>query len=153
MKIVLASDNHGNLNAINKILDKEPNGDYYWHLGDSCIEDINLIKPFISVRGNNDFDPSLPSQRIIELNNHRFLLIHGHRHLTWDLEFLYEYAKEMNCDVVLYGHTHIYDYRKIDDVLFINPGSCSRNRDGQDPTYAVLELNNDKIEVIKKYVG
>lgn len=152
MKIVVASDNHGNISALRKIVFKHPNADYYWHLGDSCVEDVTVIRPFISVKGNNDWDLSLPSQRIIELNNHRFLLIHGHRQLTWDLEYLHEYAKNLNCDVVLYGHTHIFDDRIKDGIHFINPGSCSHNRDGDDPTYCVIEFNDKDIKVIKKYV-
>lgn len=152
MKIVLASDNHGNVNAIRKIVIDNPNADYYWHLGDSCVEDIYTIRPFISVRGNNDYDPSLPNQRIMELEGHRFLLVHGHRHLTWDLEFLHQYAKGLNCDVVLYGHTHIYDDREVDGIRFINPGSCSHNRDGQNPTYAILDIKHGSIKVSKRFV-
>lgn len=152
MKIVVASDNHGNISALRKIVFKHPNADYYWHLGDSCVEDVSILKPFVSIRGNNDYDPSLPNQRIIELLGHRFLLVHGHRHLTFDYKFLKDYAKENKCDIVLYGHTHIFDVRQIDDIKLINPGSCSHNRDGEEPTYCVIELNHNDIKVIKEYV-
>lgn len=153
MKIVVASDNHGNINAIRKIVIDNPDGDYYWHLGDSCVEDIDTLRPFISVRGNNDYSPLLPNQRIFELEGHRILLIHGHRYIMWNLDYLYEYAKQIQCDVVLYGHTHIYDDRVIDDIHFINPGSCTHNRNGEEPTYCIIELKNKDIRVYKRFVG
>lgn len=153
MKIVLCSDNHGNIAAVREILMQNPHADYYWHLGDSCIDDITLLRPFISVRGNNDYDLSLPNQRIIEIDNYRFLLLHGHHHITWNLDYLYLYAKSLNCNVVLYGHTHVFDNREIEGIHFINPGSCSHNRDGDNPTYAIIEIRNNELKVIKKYVG
>lgn len=153
MKIVVASDNHGNLSAIRKIIMDNPNADYYWHLGDSCLEDINSLRPFISIRGNNDYDISLPLQRVIDIDNHKILLIHGHKHIYGDLSYLYEYAKSLNCDIVLYGHTHMYDDREYKGVRFINPGSCSFNRDGDEPTYCILDINKDSIKAIKKYVN
>lgn len=153
MKVALASDNHGNINAIRKIIIDNPQCDYYWHLGDSCFEDTSVLRPFISIRGNNDYDASLPLQRIIEVESHRFLLIHGHRHILWDLSELYYHAKELRCDIVLYGHTHVFDDRMIEGIRFINPGSCSHNRNGEDPTYALLDIRNSEIKVIKKYVG
>lgn len=152
MKIIVASDNHGNFNAIRKILIDNPNADYYWHLGDSCFDDLTLLRPFISINGNNDYNSSLPNQRIIELGNFRFLLIHGHRQLSPDMEYFVKYAKEANCNIVLYGHTHIFDNRIIEGIHFINPGSCSFNRDGDEPTYCLIEINNNELNVTKKYV-
>lgn len=149
MKIVVCSDNHSNFSALAKILADNPNADFYWHLGDSESETIDKISPFVSVLGNNDY-LDLPVYRIIEVGNHRFLLTHGHRYLRNDLNTLYYLAKENNCDVVLYGHTHMFSDYSYNGVRFINPGSCSHNRDGSDPSYVVLNLKGNDINLVKK---
>ncbi len=152
MKIVVCSDNHSNIDALRKIVDDNPNCDYYWHLGDSEAFDEKELYPFFSVLGNNDY-LNLPYCRIIELRKHRILLSHGHRHLRGDLHTFYYYAKENDCDVVLYGHTHMFSDYTYNDVRFINPGSCSRNRDGSDPSYIILNIDEvGNIKVIKKFV-
>ncbi len=149
MKIVLCSDNHSNFLALDKILSDNPNADYYWHLGDSESNSIDRLSPFVSVLGNNDY-LDLPIYRVIEACNHRFLLTHGHRFLGNDLNALYYLAKENNCDVVLYGHTHMFSDYSYNGVRFINPGSCSHNRDGNKPTYVILNINNKNIKLVKK---
>lgn len=149
MKIVLCSDNHSNFLALDKILSDNPNADYYWHLGDSESNSIDRLSPFVSVLGNNDY-LDLPIYRVIEACNHRFLLTHGHRFLGNDLNALYYLAKENNCDVVLYGHTHMFSDYSYNGVRFINPGSCSHNRDGSKPSYVILNINNKNIKLVKK---
>lgn len=153
MKIVLCSDNHSNLNAIKKILNDNPDADYYWHLGDSeSFDPVKELSPFISVKGNNDMSNDLPVYKVIETGNHRFLLTHGHRYMWGSLEGLYLLAKEQNCDIVLFGHTHMFHNEKFDGVTFINPGSCSHNRNGEAPTYCVIEANENVFKITKKYV-
>ncbi len=149
MKIVLCSDNHSNFLVLDKILSDNPNADYYWHLGDSESESIDRLLPFVSVLGNNDY-LKLPIYRVIEVDKHRFLLTHGHRFLRNDLNTLLYLAKENNCDVVLYGHTHIFSDVSYKGVRFINPGSCSHNRDGSKPTYAILDIQDKDIKLLKR---
>ncbi len=151
MKIVVCSDNHSNFLVLNKILADNPNCDYYWHLGDSEADSKDKLSPFVTVLGNNDY-LDLPVYRVIEVGNHRFLLTHGHRYLRGDLNALYYLAKENNCDVVLYGHTHMFSDYSYNGVRFINPGSCSHNRDGSKPSYAVLNVSDKDIKLLKKVI-
>ena len=147
MKIVLCSDNHSNFSVLDKILADNTNADYYWHLGDSESESVDRLSPFVSVLGNNDY-LDLPIYRVIEACNHRFLLTHGHRFLGNDLNTLYYLAKENNCDVVLYGHTHMFSDYSYNGVRFINPGSCSHNRDGSKPTYVILNISDKDLKLV-----
>lgn len=149
MKIVLCSDNHSNFSVLAKILALNPDGDYYWHLGDSESKTVDRLSPFVSVLGNNDY-LDLPIYRVIEVGKHRFLLTHGHRFLSSDLNTLYYLAKQNDCDVVLYGHTHMFSDISYNGVRFINPGSCSHNRDGSKPSYALLNIRDKDIEAVKK---
>ena len=152
MKIVVCSDNHSSVKTLEKILKDNPNCDYYWHLGDSEAFSEKELYPFISVQGNNDY-LNLPYCRIIEVGKHRFMLTHGHRHLRGDLNTFYHYAKSNQCDVVLYGHTHMFSDYTYNDVRFINPGSCLYNRDGSEACYAILNINEKgNIKVLKKLV-
>ena len=141
MKIVVASDNHGSKENLNRIVNIEYNGDYYFHLGDSDLEEKD-IKPFISVKGNVDYF-NYPKERVIEISNHRFLLLHSNNSYNNDLNLLVNKAKESDCDVVLFGHAHVFYCNTINGVLLVNPGSCLYNRDGTKASYALLHIGND----------
>lgn len=139
MKIVVCSDNHRNYDVLSKILSDNPDADYYFHLGDSEME-IEEVSPFLSVRGNVDFDYSFSYDRIIDIMNHSFYLIHGNSY-GGDPNLLARAGKMNDCDVVLFGHTHSYLDTEIDGVRLINPGSCSRQKDGTPNSYAILFID------------
>lgn len=42
-------------------------------------------------------------------------------------------------DVLLHGHTHVLRAERKDGILILNPGSVSIPKEGNPPTYAVLE--------------
>ena len=42
-------------------------------------------------------------------------------------------------DVLLHGHTHVLRADRVGDILILNPGSVSIPKEGNPPTYAVLE--------------
>ena len=64
MKILLVSDNHGDYQALDQLVNKYPNMDLYLHAGDSE-QDEWSIKPFISVRGNCDHYYDFPNYLVI----------------------------------------------------------------------------------------
>lgn len=53
-------------------------------------------------------------------------------------------------DVLLHGHTHVLKAEQTGDVLVLNPGSVSIPKEGNPPTYAVLE---DGVFTIKDFEG
>lgn len=151
MKIVLASDSHGDRLALMRIIYSNNDADYYWHLGDSQEMDASFITPFMSVRGNCDQDRSLPLERVIELAGHKILLMHGHTHFDGSIVSLARHAKELDCDILLFGHTHIFMAEEVMGVYCINPGSCRSPRDSDMPTYALLYLDDEgNVRVEKK---
>ena len=153
MKIVLCSDNHSNLDVIKKIASLNNDADYYWHLGDSeSFDALNELKPFIGVRGNNDCDLNLPKIKIVSIDNFHFLLVHGHEQIRGNYMGLYNLAIEKNCNVVLYGHTHLFDDFDYNGIRFINPGSCLYNRNGEGPTYALINTDGKSLKLIKKHI-
>ena len=151
-RIVLAGDNHGDLDSIHRILMENPKADYYLHTGDCCLDPM-LISPFVSVSGNNDYSwkYDLPKYRVIDVDEHKVLLIHGHGYV-YSLDSLVYKAKEENCDIVLFGHTHCFFDEVIGGVHLINPGSTYYNRNGEDPCYCVLDIIGDNIKISRKFI-
>ena len=141
LKICLCSDNHGDLNSINRILCDNPACDYYFHCGDSMLPPEE-IEPFISVEGNNDWSYDYPKERLIELSGHRILIFHGTGY-TFAKNLMIDKAKSVNADIVLFGHTHTFTDKVMNNIHFINPGSTLYNRDLTSPSYARLYLMED----------
>ena len=148
LRICLASDNHGNMEAIYRILSENQQCDYYLHCGDACADPEDM-SPFACVKGNNDWDTDYPRIRIFETRFHRIMMIHGDGY-TYFLNRLAKKAKEEKCNIVFYGHTHTFKDEYIDGVRLINPGSCSYNRDFSTPCYAIVTINDDGNMIVEK---
>lgn len=145
-KIVVMSDNHGDEAIIPYILENESDADAYIHLGDSEFSDLDLLEGFICVSGNNDWEIDLPRGLIVDIEDLKFLLMHGQNFGYFDKqERMYQVLVDNECDVLLSGHTHMPDFEEYKDKIFINPGSTSWPRGGSNPSYAVLYVD-------KKYV-
>lgn len=145
MKIVLCSDNHGNISQLKRILNDNQKADYYLHCGDSQMNDVDL-RPFVSVKGNNDYGSYFPDFKVFEILNHRILMIHGNRYIFMNsFILLAKKARELACDMVFFGHTHIFFDDYVDGIRMINPGSCFYNRDGSAPSYVTIEMDETNI--------
>ena len=146
LKICLCSDNHGDLSSIEKIKTDNPMCDYYFHCGDSSCDEI-LLRPFVSVEGNNDWDADYPRMRKFEIGGHKILLLHGDGY-TYALSGLVNKAKHEECDTVFFGHTHEFLDEEYKGVRLINPGSTCFNRDYSSPSYALITIaENGNIDV------
>lgn len=147
IKIVLVSDNHFNSAVLKYILYKEQDADMYLHCGDSEMTMKELL-PFVSVKGNNDYDYEMPRQRFFDVLGHRILMLHGDPYVSSISDRgLIEKAKKEKADVVFYGHTHRYDDHTSEGIRMINPGSCNMNRDMTLPSYAKITIDEGYIDV------
>lgn len=156
MKYMIVSDIHGNIYSLNKVLDifvKERCskllilGDLFNYGIDLNREDIinrlNLMKDnIICVRGNCDnnitgvdFDMSYINN--INLNNKNIFMTHGHLYNK-------EYLMNLDVNIIITGHTHIACIEKVNNKLFINPGSISKSRSGEN-SFAIIDENNVSI--------
>ena len=152
-KIVLVSDNHSDMEVLRKIYEANQDADYFLHCGDSEKKPADLL-PFISIRGNNDTGYDFPLELIYEIEDHRILMLHGHRHLTLTSNdnLIYK-ALQDEVDLCFYGHTHIYADYETKGIRFVNPGSCWWNRDGSEPSFAIVYLDGPNIKVEKKVIS
>jgi len=151
MKILLVSDTHRRISPLIKTIENEK-FDVLFFLGDN-VEDgeeianrLNIREKYI-VRGNGDFYTSYPDKIVVEMLGHRMILVHGHReNVKLDLKQLMVLAKKEDADSVFFGHTHIASIDRIEDILFLNPGSPTFPR-GSDykKTFAILDVTKDHI--------
>lgn len=153
MKVVVVSDTHGRIkdfiDAISNISDIE----YIIHLGDT-VSDAKKIQmethlPMFVVRGNNDYmDDNTPWTQVISLEGHKILLTHGHRErVNFGISNLVYQAKEINANMVMYGHTHVYLYGEVDGIKVLNPGSAGYDRGGEYESFVLMEVEENKINI------
>ncbi|MBI5683255.1 MAG: metallophosphoesterase [Deltaproteobacteria bacterium] len=131
MKIGLISDTHDNMTAIKKAVayfNKE-RVDAVIHAGDFvapfAADEFNKLNcPFIGVFGNNDGEVKgltntlkgriyKPPKEII-LGGKKIIIVH-------DIKIL---PKNIDADIVVYGHLHKQKSEMIGKTLYINPGEA-----------------------------
>lgn len=145
MKIVVFSDVHGRKMLLERILRFNPDADSFLSLGDSELTlDYLLDLDIIGVKGNYPRDPGLGYDHYMIFNKQKFMLTHGHKYgVQRGLKKLALKAFNEEVNVVLYGHTHIAKATCINRVLFLNPGSVYRTRNELQPSYCIMNIEED----------
>ena len=146
IKITVLSDTHGNLTDIDKLLTIMSESDFVFHLGDHFDDMRNVYSQLkhklYRVHGNCDWGSN--KELVLPIGEHNFLITHGDLYgVKSGFDRIVKRAKEENCSVVLYGHTHVADVRKQDGVLLINPGTLSKYSTKKSFCYIIV--NGDKI--------
>ena len=163
MKYMIISDIHGDIYNLNKVLDiyLKEQCDKLIILGDlfnygidlnrdDVINRLNLMKDsIIYVRGNCDNNIngilfSSPYIEEIELNNKPTLLTHGH---LYNKNYLFG----SNYDIIISGHTHVASIEKENNKLFLNPGSISKSRRGEN-SFIILDNNTVYVKNINNKI-
>lgn len=146
MKILILSDSHGCVEAMETVVAREK-PQAMVHLGDLWADGKQLGKlfpgiPLYQVAGNCDrygWEPGQDQILTRSLDDVVIYMTHGHLHgVKLSLLRLRLAAKEAGAQVALFGHTHRSFCRNQGGVLLINPGSCG----GSSGTYAVLETGH-----------
>ena len=124
MKIIVFSDSHRDIAAMNRIIETE-NPDLIFHLGDlerDCGK-LNTSVRIIKVRGNCDHGSAEVTERFLDFGNVKILMTHGHEYgVKSGIARLEASGREQGADIVLYGHTHKAYLHKTDDLITMNPG-------------------------------
>ncbi|ASI99084.1 metallophosphoesterase [Thermococcus celer] len=127
--------------------------DLILHTGDvtshELLERLEEFAPVIAVRGNADH-LNLPEERVIDAEEAKIGLLHGHQFLSLNAQFLTLKALDMGVDVLVFGHTHrfYYDTYSVhgNRVVLLNPGSPTFPR-MDSPGFALLEVNGGSVRV------
>lgn len=163
LRILIMSDSHGRNENVELAIAqvREEIGEFQMliHLGD--VGDAREIEslagvPCYIVRGNTDYDAKLLNANVIEASGHRIFATHGHLYqVDMRLDLLRFAALENDCDIAMYGHTHVpYLEKDPDDVTILNPGSISKPRQADHRyTYMVMEIDDeDEVTYELRYV-
>lgn len=154
MKILLISDSHGSKNEVLYLIEKE-SPDKLFFLGD-CISDLAKVNSMFNVdvsmvKGNLDYYEDGVEDLLLEMNEKRFLLTHGHKYyVKYGFYKLFLKAKEYEADYVFFGHTHKYEDFIEEGIRFVNPGSLKKPRGQLDKTYCIIDIEGKNIKFIKK---
>ncbi len=159
-KIAIISDTHGLIDYIDDVFEYEGNIDCLIHLGD-YYSDMDLIKKKYPdlltyyIMGNHDMDWLEPKEALFNVYGVRIFATHGHLYqIKLGIDSLIKKAKEVNADVVLYGHNHIQKCIYKDNIIVINPGSISEPREDNCLfSYTILEITKNEIIVKSKWAN
>ncbi|HEY4601146.1 MAG TPA: metallophosphoesterase [Cerasibacillus sp.] len=145
MRLLITSDSHGLTKELSDMKQRH-HVDWMIHCGDSELSmDAKEMDGFVKVRGNCDYDNRLKHDITVTKNDFTFFITHGHLyHVKRDLMTLSYRAEEENAQIICFGHTHIAGAEKINNQIFINPGSIRLPRRRIEPTYALLRIVNNK---------
>ncbi len=148
MKIGVISDTHGNIEAWNSAFRHFNDADLILHAGDVLyhpprlgwmegynipllVEALNNCKiPLVIVRGNCDAQvyeellkiPVQTDHAIVQFGAIRIVLNHGH---SLTKQGMAELTHRYGANCFIFGHTHVPELERADDVLLMNPGSPS----------------------------
>ncbi|KAL0226226.1 hypothetical protein P9112_013550 [Eukaryota sp. TZLM1-RC] len=104
------------------------------------------------VRGDFDDLTTLPEQKIVTLGDLKVGLTHGHQVVPWgDPEALAITMRQLNCDILVTGHTHEKLIAEVEGRLIINPGSAtgaSHPLKGEcTPSFALLDVKGSQVTI------
>lgn len=150
MKILVFSDSHSSHWFMRQCVDAvQP--DALIHLGDMVSDGEVLAEEYpelkhYQVAGNCDRGrvlPDFPEILVEKLAGVRIYMTHGHRQgVKLYLDKLILDAQRCQADVILYGHTHEPDCRRLPEGAWImNPGSA-----GYGGTAGIILIENGKVE-------
>lgn len=144
-KIGVISDTHGLMRE--EVLNVLLGCDLIIHAGDigsiAIIETLNSIGPVRAVRGNIDKDEwcySFPTTDGIEIDNKFLYVLHNLEELNID-------PKAAGFNIVISGHSHKPLKSEKDDIIYLNPGSVGPRRFNLPISMAIIELENENIDI------
>ena len=144
IKMGIISDTHGLLRE--EVKERLKDCTYIFHAGDvdrpEILDEQRTMGFLYVVRGNNDgyWAQNLRRSLNFSVGNVKFFMVHDRKDAAWELG---------DTQVVIFGHSHKYFCQEIDGRLWLNPGSCGRNRFGGEVTMAVMTVENGSWEVEK----
>lgn len=139
-KVLIMSDSHGLTKEIDEIRARH-DADVCIHCGDSELPtDAPELAAFTTVRGNCDWTSSFPMEEVMEIGGVRFFISHGHMtQVKSTLLNLQSRAAEIGAEIACFGHSHIAYAEKLEECIFINPGSIRYPNRIKETSYVVLE--------------
>lgn len=152
MKILFASDIHGNADRLKRLVDTcvtgefdrfVVTGDITGYFGRGLSQILDPVKEIMTMAlGNCDSEATVKSFEIPYYEDYgvfsadgiNIFYTHGHMYNEYNLIPLLKSG-----DVLVSGHTHIPDMKTRNGIHFLNPGSASKPRGGSVASYMVYQ--------------
>lgn len=144
--VTVISDTHGNRGLFEKLDGIFAESGYIIHLGDTSADGYFISKKYpektVIINGNCDPMKLGDNEKVLNIEGVKIFACHGHRYgVKQSLVKLAARAKELGCNIALYGHTHDAREDVIDGVTLLNPGTGSRY---SQQSYIYLVINGGK---------
>lgn len=145
MKVVVLGDSHGDTASIDMIGDTLREAELVIHTGDNY-EDLTYIQNHynpnaIGVRGNCDTQEDTVEETLEVIGGKRVFIAHGHRYgVKYGLSGIFYKGKELEADIVIFGHSHMPVNLLEEDMILLNPGSISLPRGNSIKSFASMEI-------------
>uniref|UniRef100_A0A7S2JKV8 Vacuolar protein sorting-associated protein 29 n=1 Tax=Haptolina brevifila TaxID=156173 RepID=A0A7S2JKV8_9EUKA len=97
---------------------------------------------------------SLPETKVVKIGQFQLGLCHGHQVVPWgDQEALGALQRQLDCDILVTGHTHCFTAYEAEGKLFINPGSATGAFSpsfqlGEEPTPSFVLMDVQQTRVV-----
>jgi uncharacterized protein len=152
MRLLVVADSHHDLSCLAFVLRRfAPKVDMIAHLGDgaedvqAAAEAAKLRLPRVeAVRGNGDYEPFLRPRLLFGSADRPILMLHGHLEgVNEGLYGIIAAADAAGAKLVLFGHTHRPFFEEYHGILALNPGSISRPRGRDHPSFALVDAPED----------
>lgn len=144
-KILVCSDSHGAKDYMSRLFE-ENDFDFFFFLGDG-LHDLGLhqnLDNVIAVKGNCDMFSFEQGLVLKEIEGKKILATHGNSFgVKQGLGGLIKYASDLNCDIVLFGHTHSFCAEIIGDTYYFNPGSLKNG------SALIIEIDQGRVRYSK----
>ncbi|WP_396426692.1 metallophosphoesterase [Lederbergia sp. NSJ-179] len=145
MKLLVVSDSHGNRSILKELKRKyEHEMDALIHCGDSELRAVDpVLEGFHVVSGNCDLDPKFPNELLLNIQGNKIFITHGHLfQIKSSLLNISYRAKELGAQFAFFGHSHLLGADKMDEIVFLNPGSILLPRGGNEKTYSIVQKDD-----------
>lgn len=152
MRIGVVSDTHGYIERAIKSLKSITGLDLIIHLGDHVSDAKNIEEEMnlevIYVRGNCDLlDVDVDEEKVLEMEGKKIFITHGHIYdVKNGITKLFFKGKEINADIILFGHSHMSTKLIHENMLIFNPGSPNDPRSGSKASIGLVELFDGDIK-------
>ncbi len=139
-KVLILSDSHGLTDELTMIKERHQL-EYMIHCGDSELRfNAPELQGFYVIKGNCDNDHRFEEDLVMKIGGLTFFITHGHLYNVRPnlLNIAYK-AKELEADIICYGHTHVAYAEQVGNQLFINPGSIRYPKGYNEKTYVIMK--------------
>ncbi len=153
MRVAVMADTHLKNNKLNlpQVVMKHLEGiDRIIHCGDvkekGLLDVLETYAPVFSVYGNGDEEGlqcELKEKLILNLGNYKIGVVHGHGEKGKTADRALEAFRDMDIDMILFGHSHQPLLQTKKGVLMINPGSPTVKRQEKKHSMVILNLEED----------